>query len=146
MSLGFLLWVATTLLPQPLANQTCLTTAVYLEARGEPVAGQFAVAEVALRRQEMPRWNHDMCKVVTAPWQFAPATTPKSFQIKNLEAWNKAWRIAGESMRMWKLPVKQRVVVVPHANHFVKLADASPSWAKGQPLRTIGEHSFYAVN
>lgn len=146
MSLGFLLWVATTVLPQPLANQTCLATTVYLEARGEPVAGQFAVAEVALRRQEMPRWDHDMCKVVTAPWQFAPATTPKSFQISNLKAWNKAWQIAGDSMRMWKLPAKQRVVVVPRANHFVKLAAASPKWAKGRPLRTIGEHSFYAVN
>lgn len=146
MTLGFLLWIATTVFPQPLADQTCLATTVYLEARGEPTNGQFAVAEVALRRQEKGHWGQNICDVVTAPWQFAPATTPKDFQIADLDAWNKAWQIAGESIRMWQLPDKQRVVVVPKADHFVKLADASPKWARGRPLRTIGEHSFYAVN
>lgn len=146
MSLGFLLWFATTVLPQPLANHTCLATTIYLEARGEPVAGQFAVAEVVLRRQEDGRWGHNVCKIVTAPWQFAPGTTPKAFKIRNLAAWNKAWSIAGESMQMWKLPKKLRVMVVPTANHFVKLDSATPKWARGAPLRTIGEHSFYAVN
>lgn len=146
MTLGFLLWLATTVLPQPMANQTCLAATVYLEARGEPTQGQFAVAEVVLRRQETKRWEHDICKVVTAPWQFAPATTPANFRIANLDAWHKAWSIAGESMRMWKLPPDQRVVVVPDADHFVRLSVANPEWARGKPVRTIGEHSFYALN
>ncbi|HET8899389.1 MAG TPA: cell wall hydrolase [Rhodanobacteraceae bacterium] len=145
MTLGLLLMIAG-LLPQPLADQTCLATTVYLEARGEPTTGQFAVAEVALRRQERGHWGHDMCKVVTAPYQFAPATTSKDFEIRNLTAWNKAWAIAGESMKMWKLPQDQRVVVVPRADHFVKLEDASPKWAQTTPLRTIGDHTFYALN
>ena len=145
MTLGALFWIAT-LVPQPLASQTCLATTVYLEARGEPTVGQFAVAEVALRRQEIGRWGHDLCKVVTAPYQFAPATTPMTFEITNLAAWNKAWAIAGESMAMWKLPKNQRVVVVPRADHFVKLEDASPKWAHATPLRTIGDHTFYALN
>ncbi|HET6631999.1 MAG TPA: cell wall hydrolase [Rhodanobacteraceae bacterium] len=145
MTLGFLLWVAT-LLPQPLAAQTCLATTVYLEARSEPTIGQFAVAEVAMRRRDRGRYGHSVCKVVEAPWQFAISTTPKSFELSNLEAWNKAWSIAGETLDMWKLPKNKRVVVVPGANHFVKLSAAHPSWADGEPLRTIGEHSFYAVN
>lgn len=146
MTLGFILWFAMNVLPQPLANQTCLATTVYLEARGEPTAGQFAVAEVALRRQDAGRWGPGVCDVVTAPWQFAPATTPKSFKINDLDAWNKAWQIAGESMRNWQLPPAERVVVVPKANHFVVLAKATPDWASGTPIRTIGEHSFYDVN
>lgn len=145
MTLGMLLWVAT-LLPQPLADQTCLATTIYLEARGESTMGQFAVAEVALRRQERGQWGHHMCKVVTAPFQFAPATTSKNFELRNLAAWNKAWKIAGESMQMWKLPREQRVVVVPRADHFVKLESASPKWARATPLRTIGDHAFYALN
>lgn len=145
MTLGFLLWFATTLLPQPLADQACLATTVYLEARGEPTTGQRAVAEVALRRQDSGRWGDSICDVVTAPWQFAPATTPKSFQIANLEAWNEAWKIAGQSMHNWGLPATERVVVVPHANHFVVLAEVTPDWATGQPIRTIGDHSFYDV-
>jgi spore germination cell wall hydrolase CwlJ-like protein len=145
MTLGWLLWF-TAFLPQPLADQTCLATTVYLEARGEPTAGQFAVAEVALRRRERGHWGNDMCKVVTAPFQFAPSTTSKTFEIRNLAAWNKAWAIAGESMQMWALPKNMRVMVVPKADHFVKLEDASPRWAHATPLRTIGDHTFYALN
>ncbi len=146
MTLGLVLWLATAMLPQPLANQACLATTVYLEARGEPVAGQRAVAEVAMRRLDSGRWGDSVCDVVTAPWQFAPATTPKSFQIDDLDAWNKSWKVAGRAMKTWKLPPSQRVVVVPRANHFVRLDQASPAWAKGTPIRTIGEHSFFAVN
>lgn len=146
MSLGFILWLAMSVLPQPLADQTCLATTIYLEARGEPTDGQFAVAEVALRRQEGSAGKRDVCQIVTAPWQFAPATTPKSFTLRDQPAWDKAWRIAGEAMHMWQLPAEQRVVVVPDANHFVRLDMASPAWAKGDPVRTIGEHSFYAID
>lgn len=145
MTLGLLL-LLTTMMPQPIADQTCLATTVYLEARGESTIGQFAVAEVAMHRRDHGRYNHSVCKVVEAPWQFAISTTPKSFKIDNLKAWNKAWSIAGETIDMWKLPKNQRVVVVPNADHFVKLSEAQPAWAHGAPLRTIGEHSFYAVN
>ena len=51
MKLSMLLWL-TTLLPQPIADQACLATTVYLEARSEPTIGQMAVAEVALRRRD----------------------------------------------------------------------------------------------
>lgn len=145
MTLGWLLWLVA-LLPQPLADQTCLATTIYLEARGEPTIGQFAVAEVALRRQERGDWGSSVCEVVNAPWQFAMSTTPKSYKVANLDAWNKAWRIAGETMRTFTLPKDKRVVVVPNADHFVELAVATPSWSRGKPLRKIGDHTFYAVN
>lgn len=144
MKLAWLLWL-TSILPQPVADQTCLATTVYLEARSQTTIGQFAVAEVALRRRERGQWGHTVCSVVKSPRQFATTTTSKNFQLTNLKAWNKAWKIAGESMAIWRLPKSQRTLVVPRADHFATI-DISPRWASTTALRTIGNHAFYAVN
>ena len=42
----------------------CLAEAIYFEARGEPVAGQFAVAEVILNRVEDRQFPDTICEVV----------------------------------------------------------------------------------
>lgn len=144
MKLSMLLWL-TTLMPQPVADQACLATTVYLEARSESTNGQLAVAEVALRRRDRGRWGDTVCKVVTSPHQFATTTTPGSFEINNLEAFNKAWQVAGTSIRNWQLPVAQRRMLVPRADHFATTA-ISPAWSHNRPSVTIGEHAFYAVN
>lgn len=144
MKLSLLLWMAS-VLPQPVADQACLATTVYLEARSEPTMGQLAVAEVAMRRRERGQWGNTVCKVVTAPHQFATTTTPGSFDISNMQAFAKAWKIAGESMSNWQLPAAERRLVVPHADHFATLAIA-PYWSINQAGQTIGEHRFYAVN
>lgn len=144
MKLSMLLWL-TSLMPQPVADQACLATTVYLEARSEPLNGQLAVAEVAMRRLDRGRWGNTVCKVVTAPHQFAITTTPGSFEVNNLEAFNKAWQVAGTSLRNWQLPIAQRRMLVPHADHFATTAIA-PAWSHNRPSVTIGEHAFYAVN
>ena len=144
MKLSMLLWL-TSLMPQPVADQACLATTVYLEARSEPLNGQLAVAEVALRRLDRGRWGNTVCKVVTSPHQFATTTTPGSFEITNLEAFNKAWQVAGMSIQNCQLPLAQRRMVVPRADHFATTA-ISPAWSRNRPSVTIGEHAFYAVN
>ncbi len=144
MKLSMLLWL-TTLMPQPIADQACLATTVYLEARSEPVLGQLAVAEVALRRRDRGHYGNTVCKVVTAPHQFATTTTPGSFQLTNLDAFAKAWRVAGDSIHNWELPVAQRHMLVPRADHFATTA-ISPAWSHNRPSVTIGDHAFYAVN
>jgi spore germination cell wall hydrolase CwlJ-like protein len=144
MKLSLLLWL-TTLMPQPVADQACLATTVYLEARSQPTIGQLAVAEVALRRRDRGHYGNTVCKVVTAPHQFATTTTSGSFEISNLNAFVKAWDIAGSSIHNWQLPPDQRHVVVPHADHFATTA-ISPSWSHNRPSVTIGDHAFYAVN
>lgn len=144
MTLALLLWMAS-VVPQPMASQTCLATTIYLEARSQPTIGQFAVAEVALRRREEGRWGPTVCDVVTAPHQFATATTPKSYQFQDMKAWTKAWKIAGESLAIWKLPKDKRTLVVPNADHFATLTVAT-KWTATGALRTIGDHAFYAVN
>ncbi len=56
MKLAWILWMAS-LFHNPVADRTCLATTMYLEARGEPVIGQLAVAEVALRRRDSGEWG-----------------------------------------------------------------------------------------
>ncbi|TCV97555.1 cell wall hydrolase [Luteibacter rhizovicinus] len=144
MKLSMLLWMAS-VLPSNLADQTCLATTVYLEARSEPTIGQYAVAEVALRRRDRGVWGANVCDVVSAPRQFAITTTPQSFEISDLTAWTKAWKIAGDSINNWSLPKSERLVYVPQADHFATVA-VSPTWSARRPVRTIGDHAFYAVN
>lgn len=144
MKLSMLLWL-TSLLPQPVADHACLATTVYLEARSEPMNGQLAVAEVALRRRDRGNWGTSVCKVVTAPHQFATTTTPGNFEIANLQAFQKAWDVAGQSLRNWQLPLAQRHMVVPHADHFATIS-VSPAWSHNHRSVTIGEHAFYALN
>jgi spore germination cell wall hydrolase CwlJ-like protein len=144
MKLSMLLWM-TTLMPQPVANQACLATTVYLEARSQSTVGQMAVAEVAMRRRERGQWGSTVCEVVMSPHQFATTTTPGSFEITNAEAFHKAWEIAGRMIHVWQLPASQRSVLVPRADHFATVAVA-PAWSRNKPSITIGDHTFYAVN
>lgn len=145
MRLAFLLWVSS-VLPQPVADQVCLATTVYLEARSEPVVGQMAVAEVAMTRRDSGRWGNSLCSVVRAPGQFAFSTTHPGFVIRNPDALATAWRIAGRVTEMWALPHDQRDLVVPSANHFYASHIDPPSWAKSHKVATIGSHYFYRVN
>lgn len=144
MKLSLLLWMVS-VLPQPVADRACLATTVYLEARSESTTGQLAVAEVALRRRERGQWGNTVCKVVTAPHQFATATTPGSFDITNMKAFQKAWKVAGESISNWELPASERRLFVPHADHFATVTIV-PVWSINHASTTIGEHRFYAVN
>lgn len=144
MKLSFLLWLAS-VLPQPAADQLCLATTVYLEARSESQIGQMAVAEVAMRRRENGRWGGTVCEVVRSPGQFALSTTRASYMVANPKAWQKAWQVADRAITMWSLPESRRKFVVPHADHFI-LADATSYWAKGAPVATIGAHNFYRIN
>ena len=145
MKLAWILSLAS-VLPRPVADQTCLATTVYLEARSEPALGQLAVAEVALRRRQNGRWSDDLCKVLTARGQFALSTTSHNYEINEPQSWLRAWTIAAAAMNIFTLPEPLRMAVVPRADHFFASSVAAPDWAKGPPLAVIGEHSFYAAN
>ena len=49
----------------------CLTVAIYYEARGEPIEGQAAVAQVILNRVQHPDFPDDACAVMFEPDQFS---------------------------------------------------------------------------
>jgi len=144
MKLAFILWLAS-VLPQPVADPLCLTTTIYLEARDQPIAGQRAVAEVALRRADSGLWGDSVCAVVTAHKQFAPGIVDRRMRLKNPIAWAKSARIAFAMQADWALPVGQRIERVPGASHFVALDKANPNWVTDTPVATIGDHTFYRI-
>ena len=53
-------------MPEPSGGKEwqCFSEAIYFEARGESVKGQFAVAEVILNRVDSKRFPNSICKVV----------------------------------------------------------------------------------
>ncbi|MCK0137732.1 cell wall hydrolase [Aliiroseovarius sp. F47248L] len=57
-------WLATLPKPQQDAEWRCLTEALYFEARGETIKGQFAVAEVIMNRVDHPRYPNSVCGVI----------------------------------------------------------------------------------
>lgn len=145
MKLATVLWLSQ-LLPQPYADQACLATTVYLEARNQSELGQRAVAEVAMRRLDAGRWGDNLCDVVTAPRQFAPTLVSPNYSMDNLKAWNRAVAVALRVQNDWNTPHPQRRLVVPGADHFVVRNLAAPNWAQGVPVATIGDHTFYNVS
>lgn len=144
MKLAWILWLSS-LLPQPTADQICLATTIYLEARDQSPLGQRAVAEVALRRHETRRWGDSVCEVVTAPRQFAPTLVHPEYRLRNLRAWNRSVAVAVEAVSDWTRPVDQRREVVPGADHFVALEKANPAWSRRDPVAKIGDHTFYRI-
>ena len=55
--------------------ELCLALAVYHEARGEPLIGQKAVAEVVMNRVASDRFPDTICGVVMQPKQFSFVST-----------------------------------------------------------------------
>lgn len=49
----------------------CLASAIYFESKGEPMAGQLAVAQVIMNRAKSGRFASDLCGVVTQRGQFS---------------------------------------------------------------------------
>jgi hypothetical protein len=143
--LTWILWLSS-LLPAPASDPLCLATTIYLEARDQPVEGQLAVAEVALRRLESGRHGSDLCTVVTQPKQFALTLVSPAKEIREWEAFHRAWGLALNSIDNWQLPPQQRRLVVPDADHFLAWERVSTDWAQGRPLHVIGDHGFYRVD
>jgi hypothetical protein len=121
-------------------QQDCLASAVYFEARGEPVEGQLAVAEVVMNRAASGRYPPTICDVVTQPWQFSfvNATGRIPAADRSSEAWRKAVAVAriAERGASRLLP---RDVLWYHAEY------VAPSWGRRLARNTkIGLHIFYS--
>ncbi len=65
----------------------CLSMAVYHESRGEPIKGQYAVAEVVLNRAD--KRNLDVCEVIYEKGQFQNVN-----KWKMPSEYNQNWQIA----------------------------------------------------
>ena len=119
-------------------EQDCLANAVYFEARGEPLVGQLAVAEVVLNRVGSERYPDTICDVVKQPWQFSFV---RNRRIPVANRSSEAWRRAVAIARIAQDRVSNQLgndVLWYHADY------VSPSWGRRLDRTTkIGLHIFY---
>ena len=122
----------------------CLATAVYFEARGEPLEGQVAVAQVVLNRLHSDRYPKTICGVVYQNaqlhnrCQFSFACDGKPDIPREADAWSRAESVAAAALanpeQIWVLGD----ATLYHARY------VSPSWApKVTLVASIGQHLFY---
>jgi len=120
-------------------EQDCLASAVYFEARGEPMQGQLAVAEVVLNRTRSGKYPTSICGVVEQPWQFSFVNATK--RIPNANRASYAWRKAVAIARIAQDRVSDTLtddVLWYHADY------VAPSWGRRlNRTQKIGLHIFY---
>ena len=120
-----------------LEARDCLALNIYHEARGEPAAGQVAVAHVTMNRMADPRWPDNICGVVYQPKQFSWTHMIKDHTPKKGEAWSRALRIA-ESVMAGDHTDNTDGAVYYHADY------VNPVWNRNLKVTTkIGVHVFY---
>jgi spore germination cell wall hydrolase CwlJ-like protein len=131
--------------PRPAGDSEweCLTEALYFEARGESVKGQFAVAEVILNRVRSRVFPNTVCAVVNQGTgklhrcQFSYNCDGKSEAFHESRAYTRAGKVA-----RILLDGGPRNLVVGAT--FYHTRAVSPNWSR-QFIRTasIGSHYFY---
>jgi len=121
----------------------CLTQAIYFEARGEPVLGQYAVAEVVMNRVDSPDFPDDVCAVVAhdlgpEPWdcQFSYMCDGVPETMYEVEA---AW-LAGRIAYV----VASGVTDLTKGALYFHAQGVSPRWSRRfEETYTVGRHVFY---
>lgn len=122
----------------------CLAEALYFEARGETIEGQFAVAEVILNRVESGKFPDSICGVVNQGsgngkyrCQFTYTCDGKLEVISEKKAWESVGKVA-------MLAIEGDVPELTQGATFYHTTYVSPSWSrKFARTITIGEHHFY---
>jgi len=137
---------ASYLMEMPQANDNavnCLTEAIYHEARGEDVYGQFAMAEVILNRVDLPNFPNSVCGVVHQnasrlnACQFSYACNGRSREMPNTGARRLANAIA--QILLSGAPRE----LTDGATHF-HTTSVRPAWAAAfHRTAQFGVHLFY---
>lgn len=120
----------------------CLTVAIYYEARGEPIEGQAAVAQVILNRVQHPDFPDDACAVVFEPDQFSFVGDPSDLIPPMME--NEQARRATQKAAKAALEVIEGYHTHITSTHYH--ADyVEPYWADVYTLDfRVGNHIFYS--
>ena len=115
----------------------CLAKNIYYEARGEPMQGKIAVAQVTLNRvTHRTEFQSSICGVVYAKHQFS--WTMEKHREPRGEAWREAQALA-----------KAVIIGTAHLPDFKALyfhnLTVKPQWNRTKELvARIGNHIFYA--
>jgi spore germination cell wall hydrolase CwlJ-like protein len=125
-------------------HEKCLADAIYFEARGEPVRGQMAVAQVVMNRVFSGYYPDNVCGVVYQnshrhlACQFTFACDGVADKVKEPDAWERAERIAHDT-----LDGKYWLPDVGKATHYHAYW-VHPWWVRTmRKIDRIGVHTFY---
>ncbi|MGK6354197.1 cell wall hydrolase [Sphingomonas sp. DT-207] len=113
----------------------CLAVGVYYESKGEPLAGQLAVADVILNRTKSGRFPKTVCSVLAQRGQFSFIRGGKIPTPPNNAQWRKALAVAQVAQKnLWDSPAENALFF--HARY------VRPSWNRAR-VATVGNHIFY---
>ena len=124
----------------------CLAENIYFEARGEPLEGQYAVAEVTLNRTRAQNFPHTVCAVVhETRWD------PNRRRFVADFSWTELGALSTQDGPAWKQAMAVASAayddlhpsVVPDAL-FYHATSIRPGWSRTRRvIATIGNHTFY---
>ena len=130
-------------LNRPNFQWKCLAEALYFEARGEPVEGQFAVAEVILNRVKSEEFPDSICGVINQgtgrkhACQFSYTCDGKFERIANIAVYNQLVVIA-------RAMIDNSMRQLSGGATYYHNTSVQPSWARRfEHTATIGIHKFY---
>lgn len=117
-------------------EQHCLASAIYFEAKGEPLDGQLAVAHVILNRAGSGRFASTLCGVVMQRGQFSFV---RRGSMPAISSENRHWRTAVAVAKiaqadMWNSSTENALYF--HARR------VAPGWRMAR-VGAIGNHVFY---
>ena len=114
----------------------CLAGAIYFEAKGEPLSGQLAVADVIINRTKSGRFPGDVCSVVKQRGQFSFVRSGSIPAIDaNRAGYRTAIAVAKVALRAaWENPASDAL--------FFHARQVTPGWGLTK-VAAIGNHIFY---
>ena len=143
----------------------CLAQNIYFEAKSEPLAGQYAVADVVLNRVQDTRYPNTICEVVREgpikeSWktkqypdlpdserkyvpvrnkcQFSWYCDGKADAVRDSDAWRKAQEVA------YRIVVEKKYRGITEGSTHYHATYVSPKWAQDYTkIAQIGAHIFY---
>ena len=143
------LWTAGWLEVQPVpevgnaAALDCLAEAIYFEARGEPVRGQFAVAEVILNRVGSNEFPDTVCGVIKQGTgaryrcQFTYTCDGKPETVRDAAAYERGRKLSAITLASGAAELTDGAL-------FYHTRAVNPFWAAlFDRTTTIGAHHFY---
>jgi N-acetylmuramoyl-L-alanine amidase len=117
-------------------TQRCLAGAIYFESKGEPLAGQLAVANVIINRSKSGRFPTDVCSVVKQRGQFSFV---RGGEIPSIDEGRAAYRTALAVAKIalvaaWESPAPKAL--------FFNTPNRRPA-GNVTKIAMIGNHVFY---
>lgn len=120
---------------------------IFMEARGEPLLGQLAVAFVTLNRLQHESFPKTLRGVIFEPKAFSWTTSGTSIVVSTKERnqWENSRLIAKFMYRLYETdPAAYRISDPTHGGLFYHADYVRPSWRNNkQVTASIGRHIFY---